>query len=168
MKKPITVGVIAVIATILVTGAVDYSVDAEKPNQTIYAQGDTRIIGTMKCPDGSEVPMFEPFAHFNFGELIIGQKGQFGFHSSSDTNQAPQSSFSGQLFNGNVSEDSYRVTGVASPDSDYVNMCGLSFDQPLQTEIVIWGECGEDGTGTINYETVKGYSGSFEGTVICI
>jgi len=167
MKKPITIGVIAVIATILVTSAVDFSADAEKPNQTIYAQGDTRTIGTMKCPDGSEVPMFEPFAHFNFGELIIGQKGNFGFHSASG-GQIVQSSLSGQLFNGNVSEDSYRVTGVASPDSDYLTGCGLPFDQPVTTEIVIWGECGEDGTGKINYETVKGYSGSFEGTVICI
>jgi len=31
MKKPITIGVIAVIATILVTSAVDYSADAVKP-----------------------------------------------------------------------------------------------------------------------------------------
>ena len=167
MKKPIMIGVIAVIATVLVASAVDFSVDAEKPDQKIYAQGDTRTIGSMKCPNGNEVPMFNPFASFNFGELVIGQKGQFGFHSSNG-GQIVQSSINGQLYNGKVSEDSYRIVGVSNPDSDYANECGISLNQPLTTEIVIWGKCGEDGTGTINYETIKGYSGSFQGTVICI
>ncbi len=166
MKKPITIGVIAVIATILVTSAVDYSADAVKPDQKIYAQGDTSGLGEMKCPDGSSVPTSKPFSSLNFGELVIGQKGQFSFHSTSGS--SPQHSLTGGLFNGEVSEDSYSVVGVASPDSEYANECGISHEAPLRTEVVIWGKCGEDGTGTINYETVKGYSGSFQGTVICI
>ena len=167
MKKPITIGVIAVITAILVTSAVDYSVDAEKPNQTIYAEGGTRIIGAMQCPDGSDIPIFKPFSSFNFGELVIGQKGNFGFNSASGGDPHTQHSLSGSLFSGKVSENNYRVVGVASQDGDYRNECGIP-DENLKTEIVIWGKCGEDGTGTINYETVRGDSGSFKGTVICI
>jgi len=166
MKKPITIGVIAVIAAILVTSAVDYSADAVKPDQQIYSEGDTSGLGEMKCPDDSNIPTSKPFSSFSFGELVIGQKGQFAFHSTSGS--SPQHSLSGGLFNGVVSEDSYRIVGVARPDSEYAIECGISLEEPTRTEIVIWGECGEDGTGTINYETVKGYSGSFQGTVICI
>ena len=164
MKKPITIGVIAVIASILVTSAVDFSVDAEKPTKTIYAEGRTINTGTMKCPDGSDLPTNKPFSNFNFGELVIGQKGNFGFFSSS-TNQA--SLQGGGLFNGKVSENSYRVVGVATHNGEYRNECGIS-DENQRTEIVIWGKCGEDGIGTINYQTVRGDSGSFKGTVICI
>lgn len=78
-----------------------------------------------------------------------------------------QASLTGQLYSGKVSENSYRVVGVADTDGEYRNECGIS-DQNLTTEITIWGKCGEDGTGTINYETVRGDSGSFKETVICI
>jgi len=168
MKKPITIGVIAVIGAILVTSAVDYSADAEKPNQKIYAQGDTRNVGTMECPDGNDIPIFKPFSSFTFGELVIGQKGSFGFHSSSGGDPHTQHSLSGSLFNGQISEDSFRVVGIASIDGDYASECGISLEEPTRTEIVIWGECGEDGTGTINYETIRGDSGSFTGNVLCV
>lgn len=36
---------------VTIASAVDFSVDVEKPNQTIYAERNTRAIGTMEYSD---------------------------------------------------------------------------------------------------------------------
>jgi len=57
MKKPITIGVIAVIVTILVTSADDFSAIGEKPTNEIYTQGRATGNGEVVCPDGfTKVP----------------------------------------------------------------------------------------------------------------
>ena len=59
MKKPITIGVIAVIATILVTSAVDFSADAVKPimppQSVACPVGNSQIIITYDVRPGIEI-----------------------------------------------------------------------------------------------------------------
>ena len=59
MKKPITIGVIAVLATILVTSAVDYSAIGAKPQTQPEPAESTYVLfagvtdATLTCEDGT-------------------------------------------------------------------------------------------------------------------
>ena len=58
MKKPITIGVIAVIATILVTNAVDFSAEAVKPVMSPVSPcpaENSQIITTYEVRPGSDI-----------------------------------------------------------------------------------------------------------------
>jgi hypothetical protein len=54
MKKPITIGVITVIATILVSSTIDYSAIGAKPVDQIHLQlGHGVVDGVLNCPDAN-------------------------------------------------------------------------------------------------------------------
>jgi len=59
MKKPITIGVIAVIATILVTSAVDFSADAIKPimppQSVACPVGNSKIVTSYEVRPGIDI-----------------------------------------------------------------------------------------------------------------
>jgi len=160
MKKPITIGVIAVIATILVTSAVDYSAIGAKPTNEVYAQGNSRANGEIVCPDETQIPG-DIYFSLTFSEDEDGLKGQF-----SATNQGvnPQSRISGGLWTGSIDSGSYMFKGIGSESSELASICGTSFFE--QDEITVWGECGRD--VVINFETDKGISGTSTGTVLCV
>jgi len=161
MKKPITIGVIAVIATILVTSAVDYSAIGAKPTNEVYAQGNTRFNGEIVCPDGFTKAPGDVFFSLSFSENLLGEKGRF-FAGDSGIN--PQSSVSSGLFTGNIDSGTYLFKGVGSANQHFNDVCGITsfvFD-----EVTIWGQCGED--VVINFETEDGITGTSTGTVVCV
>ncbi len=77
MKKPITIGVIAVIATILVTNAVDFSAIGEKPSTQIFAQGRAVGNGEVVCPDEITKVPGDIVVNLGFSQEQINSKGSF-------------------------------------------------------------------------------------------
>jgi len=160
MKKPITIVVIAVIATILVTSAVDYSAIGAKPTSQLFAEGRATVNGEIFCPDGfTQVP----------GDVVMGfifeedERGNKGSISTSTTVVNPPGIFA-ILYNGDVESGEYLIKGVGEPNFHMGELCGL--DPSVPDEVTIWGECGED--VVINFETEDGITGNAIGTVACV
>jgi len=161
MKKPITIGVIAVIATFLVTSAVDFSAIGAKPTNEVYAQGNTRFNGEIVCPDGSTKAPGDIVFSVSFEEDEVGNKGQF---SAFDSGVNPQSSVGATLYSGSIESGSYMFKGVGQANSQLNDICGITPFFP--DEITVWGQCGED--VVINFETEDGITGFSTGTVACV
>ena len=68
MKKPITIGVIAVIAAILVTSAVDYSAIGEKPQPEVQKTPPTIELTPAGSDDGFLFPT--SLANLYFGDTL--------------------------------------------------------------------------------------------------
>ena len=161
MKKPITIVVIAVIATILVTSAVDYSAIGAKPTNEVYAQGNTRSNGEIVCPDGSTKAPGDIFFSVNFEEDEVGNKGQF---SATDQGVNPQSRVSASLYVGSIENGSYMFKGVGGANPHFNDICEITPFFP--DEVTVWGQCGEN--VVINFETEDGITGFSTGTVVCV
>ena len=162
MKKPITIGVIAVITTILVTSAVDYSAIGAKPIDQIRLQNGNVIgNGIISCPngdtlvsDGVSVYFTEHIENEARGDFIIQQN-----------NPQPQKFYRITLWTGEVQSDKFSFTGIGNPSQPLAQFC----DEPWPGDrsiVTIWGECGED--VTVHFESELGYSGSFTGNVLCV
>jgi len=161
MKKPITIVVIAVIATILVTSAVDYSAIGAKPTNEVYAQGTSRANGEFVCPDGTTKAPGDIYFNVHFNEDETRQKGSF-----SATNQGvnTQSSVSSSLWTGGIDSGSYMFKGVGGANQHFNGICGIT--PFVLDEVTVWGQCGED--VLINFETEDGITGTSTGTVVCV
>jgi len=152
---------IAVIATILVTSAVDFSAIGAKPIDEIYLKGNSRENGEIVCPDGFTKAPGDIFFSVSFEEDEVGNKGDF-FAGDSGVN--PQSSVSATLYNGSIESGSYMFKGVGNANQHFNDVCGITpfvFD-----EVTVWGQCGED--VVINFETEDGITGFSTGTVVCV
>ncbi len=160
MKKPITIGVIAVIATILVTSVVDFSAIGEKPTIEIYAQGRAVANGQIVCPDGfTNVPGDIVF-NLGFSQEELNVKGSFST-STFETNPPGVVSF---LRNGSIDSGNYMFKGLGNPNESLGILCGI--DPTVLHVFTVWGECGRD--VVINFETDLGISGHSTGTVLCV
>ena len=160
MKKPIIIGVIAVIATILVTSAVDFSAIGEKPTTQIFAQGRAVGNGEVVCSDGfTEVPGDIVF-NLIFSQEEIDFKGSFG---TSTTVPSPPG-LDVVLRVGSIDSGNYLFKGIGFPNDQLVALC--SIDSGVPQTFTVWGECGRD--VVINFETDLGISGHSTGTVLCV
>ena len=162
MKKPITIGVIAVIVTILVTSAVDFSAIGAKPTHEIHAQGTARDNGEIVCSDGSTKITSQIIFDIYFSEEELGNKGSFLAIGSVGPNENLNAG--GTLFNGSIDSQNYMLEGIGRVDPRLATLCSLEFNE-LQT-VTVWGECGRD--VVINFETDLGVSGNSIGTVACV
>jgi len=162
MKKPITIGVIAVIATILVTSAVDYSAIGAKPTHQIHAQGIAQDNGEIVCSDGSTKTTDQIAFHMFFSAEELGTKGNFVAIGSVGPNENLNAG--GNLYNGSIDSQRYMLKGIGNVHPRLATLCGLEFNE-LQG-FTVWGECGRD--VVINFETDLGVSGNSIGTVICV
>ena len=161
MKKPITIGVIAIIATILVTSAVDYSAISAKPTNQVYAEGTSRDNGESVCPDGITKLSGNIQFILSFNEDETSQKGLF----LAFTQQIqPQSELRSSLWTGSIDSGSYIFKGVGNENQQLANTCGTDFRE--LDEYTVWGKCGHD--VVINFEVDNGISGTSTGTVICV
>jgi hypothetical protein len=162
MKKPITIGVIAVIAIVLVTSAVDYSAIGAKPIDQIHIEtASSDGVGIISCPNGDSVQTESSSIWFTEHD-VEDPRGSFGqFHSLP---LDPQQSVSGTLWSGNVQSDDFILTGIGSVSFGFADFCEEGF--PENSIITVWGECGED--VTVHFELELGYSGSFTGNVLCV
>jgi hypothetical protein len=158
MKKPITIGVIAVIATILITSAVDYSAIGAKPLDPIHLEmSKSTNVGVMSCPNGDTLATSTGSLHFT--ENIEGTGGYF--EQSSDATTA----FGNSLWSGNIQSGQFTFTGIGNPSQTLSQFCDESFP-PERAIVTVWGKCGQD--VAINFESELGYSGSFTGNVLCV
>ncbi len=162
MKKPITIGVIAVIAAILVTSAVDYSAIGAKPTHEIHAQGIARDNGEIVCSDGSTKTTDQIIFDLRFSEELLGNKGQFLAIGSVGSNENFDAG--GILYNGSIDSQSYMFQGIGNVHFRLGNLCGLESNEIYG--FTVWGECGRD--VVINFETDLGVSGTSIGTVVCV
>ncbi len=159
MKKPITIGVIAVIATILVTSAVDYSAIGAKPIDQIHLQTSTSANdGIVSCPNGDTIELNSGSVRFT--EHIENEaRGNFEVSDNSAT------AFAGTLWRGDIQSDQFTFAGLGNESQTLAQFC----DESIQIEkslVTVWGECGED--VTVHFESELGYSGSFTGNVLCV
>ena len=161
MKKPITIGVIAVIATILITSAVDYSAIGAKPIDQIHLETSGGVNdGIISCPNGNTIVTGE--GHVSFTENIVeSNRGQM-FQTNSI--EAPTEQFQVQLWGGNIQSGQFTMMGIGSANQHLADFCGEQ--PPEQTVVTVWGECGTD--VTVHFESELGYSGSFTGNVLCV
>ena len=84
MKKPITIGVIDVIATILVTSAVDYSAIGAKPIDQFHLETTGISNGEVTCPYGDTIELNSD--HLTFTEHDNpAHRGNFEMSDSSST-----------------------------------------------------------------------------------
>jgi len=162
MKKPITIGVIAVIATILVTSAVDYSAIGAKPIDPVHLQnGNVVGNGIIFCPNGDT--LVTDGGSVNFTEHIENDpRGNFNIQQN---NAGPQKFYSITLWTGEVQSGKFAFTGIGSADFDLAVLC----DTPVpfhNTIATVWGECGNN--ETVHFESEDGYSGSFTGNILCV
>jgi len=161
MIKPITIGVIDVIATILVTSAVDFSAVEAKPVNQIFLQGESRDNGEIICPDGQTMETSMIFSSFSFRELEIGGEGNYNLATQ---DQSSQRRINGGMVSGEVTNNSYQIRATASINQPLQEVCGLSGTD--FTAMTIFGQCGEN--VAINFEADNGYKGSTVGKVVCI
>ena len=160
MKKSITIGVIAVIAAILVTSAVDYSAIGAKPIPQLYAEGRATVNGDIFCPDGFTQVPGDVVMSLAFEEDEVGNKG--GFSTSTTVVNPP--GIVAKIYNGDVDSGEYMLKGVGKPNFNMGDLCGL--DPEIPDEVTVWGQCGED--VIINFETEDGITGFSTGTVVCV
>ena len=161
MRKPIIIGLIAVITIILVTNVVDFSVTSAKPTNEIYAEGRSLDNGEIVCPDGNTKLTSKIAVSFYFNEDETRNKGEF---SAFDQDVNPQSSVRSDLWSGSIDSGSYMFKGVGNENFQLADVCGT--DVREHDEYTVWGKCGDD--VVINFETDSGISGSFIGKVVCI
>ncbi len=158
MKKPITIGVIAVIATILVTSAVDYSAIGAKPIDQFHLETTGITNGLVSCPNGDTIELDSD--HLTFTEHDSpAHRGNFEMSDSSAT------AFAVTLWSGNIQTNQFTFTGFGNESLELAKFC----KEPLQIErsiATVWGECGQD--VTVHFESELGYSGSFTGNVLCV
>ena len=160
MKKPITIGVIAVIATILVTSAVDYSAIGAKPIDQFHLEVTNVSDGILSCPNGDSRETFGGFIRFTEYH-IEDRKGDFAPIVISPNNQEQ---FRADLWSGNIDSNKFMLTGIGFANSDLAKFCDeASFDRMV---ITVWGDCGRE--VTTHFETDLGYSGSFTGNALCV
>jgi len=162
MKKPITIVVIAVIATILVTSAVDYSAIGAKPLDQIHLETASGINnGIISCPNGDTI--IADAGSVRYTEFIeAGNRGRFILQNNL---QQPQEFYSVTLWTGEIQSGEFVFMGIGNSNFNLTEFCDIPF--PAQRTIVtVWGECGED--VTVHFEAESGYSGSFTGTIICV
>ena len=167
MKKPIAIGVIAVIVavgSVLAVGVLQTTVDAEKPLSAIKLELKTGFnSGTIICPNGDEIDT-------NIGDLRytehIGEfiGGSFSMTHTTFNHPPPPERFESSLSNGNVDSDKFRLFGVGIADAGLIDFCNEAESE--KTKIVVWGNCGED--VLVRFESDLGYSGSFTATAFCI
>jgi len=160
MKKPITIGVIAVIATILVTSAIDFSVIGEKPTNEIFAQGRAVGNGEVVCPDGFTKVPGDIVVNLGFSQEELNFKGTFSTSSFAISPPGVES----DLRNGKIDSGNYMFKGIGNPNESLGILCGI--DPAVLHEFTVWGECGRD--VLINFETDLGISGTSTGTVLCV
>jgi len=164
MKESITIGVIAVIATILVTSAVDYSAIGAKPIDQIHLELSGGLNeGTIVCPNGNEIDTNVGSLSYteHIGEFL---GGGFDMTHTTFTIPPPDLRYSGNLHNGEVQSDKFSFAGIGSADDDLAGFCNDSVNQ--RSTFVVWGECGNN--VTVHFESEEGYSGSFTGNVLCV
>jgi len=160
MKKPITIGVIAVIATILVTSAVDYSAIGAKPIDQIHLElANGNVDGIIQCPNNDT--LVTDAGGVSFTEL---QDPTRGSYSQISNLAGPQESFSVTLWSGFIQSNQFTFNGIGGADPELANFCGT--DSPVNSIVTVWGECGEG--VTVQFESEHGYSGSFTGNVLCV
>jgi len=99
MKKPITIGVIAVITTILITSAADYSATGAKPTNEVFAIGTSWVNGEIVCPDGFTKAPGDISLSVSFSEEEPGNKGGLLAH---DQGVNPQSSIGATFYVGSI------------------------------------------------------------------
>jgi len=157
MKKPITIGVIAVIATILVTSAVDYSAIGAKPIDQFHLETTGITDGIVSCPNGDDIELTRGSVHFT--EDIEGDKG--GYFQDNGVSRA----FGVTLWNGSVQSNQFSFTGIGNASTDLTADCNETM--PVERTIVtVWGECGQN--VTVHFDSELGYSGSLTGNVLCV
>jgi len=159
MKKPITIGVIAVLATILVSSAVDYSAIGAKPIDQFHLETSRSTNeGIFFCPNGDSIEF--PNGSLSFTEHDDpGDRGRL--HQGDNTSKE----FGATLWNGNVQSNQFSFTGIGNPSQDLAQFCSEVWPEH-RSIITVWGECGED--VAVHFESESGYSGSFTGNVLCL
>lgn len=162
MKKPVIIGVIVVIATILVTSAVDFSAIGAKPTHEIHAQGRSSDNGEIVCSDGSTKTTDGIFFDIYFSEEALANKGSFIAQGSVGPNENLNAG--GTLFNGSIDSQRYMLKGIGNVHPRLATLCSLDVNE-LQG-FTVWGECGRN--VVINFETDLGVSGTSTGTVACV
>ncbi len=159
MKKPITIGVIAVIATILVTSAVDFSAIGEKPIDQFHLETSGVLTDNeFSCPNGDTIDLFRGGVTFTEHDSP-GHRGNFSLFDNS------VNEFAATLWSGNIQSNQFSFTGIGNPSQPLAQFC----DEPWPGDrsiVTIWGECGND--VTVHFESELGYSGSFTGNVLCV
>ena len=161
MKKPITIGVIAVIAAILVTSAVDYSAIGAKPLDQIHLQtANSNADGIIHCPNNDT--LVTDVVSFVFTEHI--ENDDRGRLDQISNVEGPQENFSVRLWSGFIQSNQFTFTGIGGADPDLADFCSTNF--PDSSVVTVWGECGED--TIVQFESENGYSGSFTGNVLCV
>jgi hypothetical protein len=162
MKKPITIGVIAVIVTILVTSAVDYSAIGAKPLDQIHIEtASSEAVGIISCPNGDTV-VTETISIYFTEHDIHNTRGSFvQYHTPSGESQQ---SVSATFWGGSVQSDNFTLTGIGSASFGLADFCEENF--PENNIVTVWGKCGQD--VTVHFESELGYSGSFTGNVLCV
>jgi len=158
MKKPITIGVIAVIAAILVTSAVDYSVIGAKPIDQIHLQTTGTTSGEVSCPNGDTIEL-------NFDRVTFTEHKENDVRGSFEISDNSAIAFGGQLWNGKIKSGQFSFTGIANESLNLSQFCDTSFP-PERSILTVWGECGKD--VTVHFEAESGFSGSFTGTILCV
>jgi len=159
MKKPITIGVIAVIATILVTSAVDYSAIGAKPIDQFHLETSSSIKDSVfSCPNGDTIELISGSVTFTEHDNP-GHRGNF--HQSD--NSAKE--FGATLWSGDIQSNQFAFTGIGNPSQPLAQFCNEPW--PGDRSIVtVWGECGQE--VTVHFDSEMGYSGSFTGNVLCV
>jgi len=161
MKKPITIGVIAVIATILVTSAVDYSAIGAKPIDSSHLDVQGTGDGVITCPNGDTVATVGGFVRYTEYPTKEGERGEFVLTEISPNNRKQ---IQADLWSGSIDSNKFMLTGIGFGFFELANFCNeSSSDRPV---ITVWGNCGRD--VTIQFETDLGYSGSFTGNALCV
>ena len=159
MKKPITIGVIAVIATILVTSAVDFSVIGAKPIDQIHLQTSTSVNdGIVSCPNGDTIEL-------DSGSISVTEHDSQAHRGNFEVTDNSAIAFAATLWNGSIQSDQFTFTGIGNESQNLAQFCDESL--PIEKSLVtVWGECGEN--VVVRFESELGYSGSFTGNVLCV
>ena len=159
MKKPITIGVIAVIATILVTSAVDYSAIGAKPIDQIHLQTSNSVNdGIVSCPNGDTIDLIS-------GSISATEHNSPAHRGNFEMSDSSAIAFGVTLWSGNIQSDQFTFTGIGNESLTLAQFCDVSLPTE-QSLVTVWGECGEN--VVVRFESELGYSGSFTGNVLCV
>jgi len=159
MKKPITIGVIAVIATILVTSTVDYSAIGAKPIDQFHLETASGLNDSVfSCLNGDSIELTEGSVTFTEHDNP-GHRGNFHLSDNSAT------AFGATLWSGNIQSDQFTLTGIGSLSQPLAQFCNEIWPGDLSI-VTVWGDCGQD--VTVQFESELGYSGSFTGNILCV
>ena len=156
MKKPIIIGIIAVIAIILITNIVDFSAEAIKPQPSASDNELTALEVKISDFEADIICSGGGVIDKRFDEIIY-RKGFGGF--------SVQEFGVGQLFSatalkGTLSGETFELLGTLSADN---SGCSTSY---LPTTFILSGACGEN--SLVTFETDSGISTSYTTNVACI